>query len=113
MIGAHMENGWKLGLETEGWTKNGDTLGCVHAKVSCADEQSKTDVGVREVERMNKSDRAQIVAGVMVSNVMTAINKTAFDANVSLLSTNAGPAAVGARRQGKRMPRTRLRAGAR
>ncbi|MFO0989693.1 MAG: hypothetical protein U1F37_20455 [Alphaproteobacteria bacterium] len=60
-----MENGWKLGLEAEGWTKNGDTLGGVPAKVAYADDQSKTDVGVREVERMIKSDRVQIVAGVM------------------------------------------------
>ena len=92
VIGAHMENGWKLGLATEGWTKNGDKLGGVATTVTYADDQSKTDVGVREVERMIKSDRVQIVAGVMVSNVMMAINKTVFDANVSLLSTNAGPA---------------------
>ena len=24
LIGKHMENGWKLGLEHEGWTKDGD-----------------------------------------------------------------------------------------
>jgi branched-chain amino acid transport system substrate-binding protein len=92
VLGAHMENGWKLGLESEGWTKNGDKLGGVATKVSYADDQSKTDVGVREVERMIKSDRVQVIAGVVVSNVMMAINKTVFDANVSLLSTNAGPA---------------------
>ena len=92
VIGAHMENGWKLGLESEGWAKNGDRLGGVPSKITYADDQSKTDVGVREVERMIKSDRVQVVAGVLVSNVMMAINKTVFDANVSLLSTNAGPA---------------------
>jgi branched-chain amino acid transport system substrate-binding protein len=92
VIGAHMENGWKLGLDSEGWAKNGDKLGGVSAKVSYADDQSKTDVGVREVERMIKSDRVQVIAGVLVSNVMMAINKTVFEANVSLLSTNAGPA---------------------
>jgi len=92
VIGAHMENGWKLGLESEGWAKNGDKLGGVATKISYADDQSKTDVGVREVERMIKSDRVQVIAGVLVSNVMMAINKTVFDANVSLLSTNAGPA---------------------
>jgi branched-chain amino acid transport system substrate-binding protein len=92
VLGAHMENGWKLGLESEGWTKNGDKLGGVATKISYADDQSKTDVGVREVERMIKSDRVQVIAGVVVSNVMMAINKTVFDANVSLLSTNAGPA---------------------
>jgi branched-chain amino acid transport system substrate-binding protein len=92
VIGAHMENGWKLGLESEGWAKNGDKLAGVATKISYADDQSKTDVGVREVERMIMSDRVQVIAGVLVSNVMIAINKTVFDANVSLFSTNAGPA---------------------
>jgi branched-chain amino acid transport system substrate-binding protein len=92
VIGAHMQNGWKLALDEAGWSKDGDKLGGVAAKIGYADDQAKTDVAVREVERMIKSDRVQIVAGVLVSNVMMAINKTVFDANVSLLSTNAGPA---------------------
>jgi len=92
VIGAPMQNGWKLALEEAGWTKDGDKLGGIPTKIGYADDQAKTDVAVREVERMIKSDRVQIVAGVLVSNVMMAINKTVFDANVSLLSTNAGPA---------------------
>jgi branched-chain amino acid transport system substrate-binding protein len=92
VIGLHMENGWKLGLESEGWRKDGDKLGGVATKITYGDDQSKTDVGVREVERMIKGERVHIVAGVLVSNVMMAISKTVFDANVSLLSTNAGPA---------------------
>src|SRR5574338_1110506 len=66
VIGAHMGNGWKLGLETEGWTKDGDLLGGVPTKITYADDQSKTDVGVREVARMIKSDHVHIIAGVLV-----------------------------------------------
>ena len=52
VIGLHMENGWKLGLESEGWSKDGDKLGGGATKITYGDDQSKTDVGVREVERM-------------------------------------------------------------
>lgn len=92
VIGTPMQNGWRLALEEAGWAKDGDKLGGIPTKIGYADDQAKTDVAVREVERMIKSDRVQLVAGVLVSNVMMAINKTVFDANVSLLSTNAGPA---------------------
>src|SRR5262245_57859917 len=62
VLGAHMENGWKLGLESQGWARNGDKLGGVPTRISYADDQSKTDVGVREVERMIKGDRVQVIA---------------------------------------------------
>ena len=91
-IGGHNEKGWKLGLAKEGWTKDGDKLGGVPARVLIADDQAKPDVGLREVERMIKSERTQIIAGTMASNVMMAIAKVITDANVVLVGTNAGPA---------------------
>ncbi|MCW5770347.1 MAG: ABC transporter substrate-binding protein [Rhodospirillaceae bacterium] len=92
VIGLHMENGWKLGLDSEGWKKNGDPLGGVPATVAYGDDQGKTDVGLGEVERMIKSERVQVIAGVLASNVMMAIHRAAFDAGVAVLSANAGPA---------------------
>ncbi len=92
VVGRHMENGWKLGLAAEGWHKDGDRLGGVAARIVYADDQGKTDVGVREVERMIRSEKVQIVAGVLAANVVMAVSKTVFDANVSLVATNAGPA---------------------
>jgi branched-chain amino acid transport system substrate-binding protein len=89
--GAHLERGWKLGLEKEGWTKDGDALGGVPTRIVYADDQAKPDVGLREVERMMKGDRIQILAGVLASNVMMAVAKLAFDAKVLVLSANAGP----------------------
>src|SRR5690349_5153755 len=56
VIGKHMENGWKLGLEHQGWKKDGDPLGGVPTRVFYGDDQSKTDVGLREVERMIKGE---------------------------------------------------------
>ncbi len=91
LIGKHMESGWKLGLEHQGWTKDGDKLGGVATKVFYADDQVKPDVGLKEVEKFLKQDKVQIVAGVIWSNVMMTIQKPIFDAKVVIVGTNAGP----------------------
>jgi len=91
LIGKHMESGWKLGLEHQGWTKDGDKLGGVPTKVFYADDQLKTDVGVKEVEKFIKQDKVQVVAGVIWSNVMMAIQQQTFDSKVVMVGANAGP----------------------
>jgi branched-chain amino acid transport system substrate-binding protein len=91
LIGKHMENGWKLGLEHQGWTKDGDKLGGVATKIFYADDQVKPDVGLKEVEKFLKQDKVQIVAGVIWSNVMMTIQKPIFDAKVVIVGSNAGP----------------------
>jgi branched-chain amino acid transport system substrate-binding protein len=92
LIGKHIENGWKLGLEHEGWTKDGDKLGGTPTRIFYADDQSaKTDVAVREIEKFLKQAKVHIVAGILWSNVMMAVQKPVFEAKVMLLSTNAGP----------------------
>jgi len=92
VIGVHNERGWKLGLEKEGWTKDGDKLGGVPTRVFYGDDQMRPDTGLREVEKFIKSDRVQIISGVMGSNVMMAVAKPIFDASVVLVAANAGPA---------------------
>src|SRR5262245_28413094 len=91
LIGKHMENGWKLGLEHQGWMNDGDKLGGVPTKIFYADDQVKPDVGLKEVEKFLKQDKVQIVAGVIWSNVMMTIHKPVIEAKAVLLGTNAGP----------------------
>jgi branched-chain amino acid transport system substrate-binding protein len=91
VVGKHLENGWKLGLASEGWKRDGDKLGDAPTRVFYADDQGKTDVGVREVERMIHNERVQVVAGVLAANIVMAVSKPVFDANVSLVAMNAGP----------------------
>jgi branched-chain amino acid transport system substrate-binding protein len=91
IVGKHLENGWKLGLASEGWKQDGDKLGGAPTRVFYADDQGKTDVGVREVERMIRNERVQVVAGVLAANIVMAVSKPVFDANVSLVAMNAGP----------------------
>src|SRR5262245_7060050 len=69
ILGRQMENGWKLGLEHAGWTKDGDKLGGVSTRILYADDQAKPDVGLKEVDRLLKQDRVQIIAGIIFSNV--------------------------------------------
>jgi len=92
VVGKHLENGWKLGLASEGWQKEGDKLGGVPTRVFYADDQGKTDVGVREAERLIRNERVQFVAGVLAANIVMAVQKTVFDANLPLIAMNAGPA---------------------
>src|ERR1044071_785991 len=73
--GVENTNGWKLGLEHEGWTKDGDKLGGVATKIFYGDDQWKPDVGLREVEKLIQQDKVQIIAGFMWSNVLMAAQK--------------------------------------
>jgi branched-chain amino acid transport system substrate-binding protein len=91
LIGKHLENGWKLGLEHAGWTKDGDKLGGVPTKIFYADDQGKPDVGLKEVDKFLKQDKVHIVSGIIWSHVMLTIQKPIFESKVMILSTNAGP----------------------
>jgi branched-chain amino acid transport system substrate-binding protein len=90
IIGRHMERGWKLALEHEGWMKDGDKLGGAPTRILYADDQSRPDVAVKEVDKFINQDKVQIVAGIIWSHVLIAVQKPIFDANVMLLSGNAG-----------------------
>jgi branched-chain amino acid transport system substrate-binding protein len=91
LLGRHLENGWKLGLEHAGWTKDGDRLSGVATRIFYADDQTRPETGLKEVEKFLKADKVHIVAGVIWSNVIMSVQKPVFDAKVMLLSTNAGP----------------------
>lgn len=91
VIGTHIENGWKLGLERLGWKKDGDKLGGVPTSVFYGDDQLKTDVGKKEVEKFLTRDKVHVVAGIIWSNVMMAVADDVFAAKALLVSSNAGP----------------------
>ncbi len=94
VIGKHQVNGWHLGLEHEGWTKDGDKLGGVATRVFEADDQQKPDVGIAAAQRMIQQDKVQIIAGVIWSNILVPVHKIAMDAKVGLVGTNAGTSLI-------------------
>lgn len=92
--GVEGTNAWKIGLEHEGWTKDGDKLGGVVTKIFYGDDQQKPDVAVREADKMIKEHRVHIVAGFMWSNTMMAAQKPIVDSKTGLLILNAGASPI-------------------
>jgi branched-chain amino acid transport system substrate-binding protein len=91
IAGRHQLNGWQLGLEHEGWKQDGDKLGGVATRVFVIDDRAKPDVAVTAVDKFIKQDKVQIVAGIIRSNLMMAVQRPVFEAGVGLIGTNAGP----------------------
>jgi len=94
ILGQHFRRGWELGLAHQGWAKDGDALGGVPTRVIYGDDQLKPETGLRVVEKMLASDRVQILAGFIWSNVLLAAQQTVFDRKVLLVSVNSGSAAL-------------------
>jgi branched-chain amino acid transport system substrate-binding protein len=94
VIGKHQVNGWRLGLEHEGWTKDGDKLGGVATKVFEADDQQKPDAGLAAAQKMIQQEKVQIIAGVIWSNILVPVHKVAMEAKVGLIGTNAGTSLI-------------------
>jgi branched-chain amino acid transport system substrate-binding protein len=92
--GMEQVNGWRLGLEHEGWTKDGDKLGGVATRIFMGDDQQKTDVGLQAVSKVIDQDKVHLVAGIIWSNVLMASIKKIADSKVPLVITNAGAAPV-------------------
>ncbi len=91
LIGKHLRNGWILGLEHQGWKQDGDKIAGVPTKIVYGDDQSaKVDAGLKEVDKMLKQDKVHVIAGIIWSNVIMAVQKPIFESKVMLLSGNAG-----------------------
>ena len=97
VIGKHQVNGWNLGLEHQGWTKNGDKLGGVPTRIWIKDDQRKPDVGVRAAQDFMRSNKVHIIAGIIWSNILMAVQRPVTRSKVILMSTNAGAAPMAGR----------------
>lgn len=87
--GEHMRNGVELALEhTRG------KLGGKKAEVIFVDDQRKPDVAKQAANRFLKSDKVDVVAGVIWSNLLMAIHKQVTRADTLLISSNAGPSPI-------------------
>lgn len=90
ILGKSQLQGWELGLEHEGWKKNGDKLGGVPTNIWVGDDQRKVDVGLRVVRRWLQSEKVHMVAGVIWSNILAAVQQPVVRSGRIMLSTNAG-----------------------
>jgi branched-chain amino acid transport system substrate-binding protein len=89
-LGHDTIKGWKLGLEHEGWSKDGDKLGGVPMRMFWGDDQLKPDVGIKEIDKFIKQDKVHIVAGFQWSHVMLPAKPLLVDAKIIMMSNIAG-----------------------
>lgn len=90
IIGKHMIQGWQLGLEHEGWKKDGDKIGGVPLRMFYGDDQFKPDAALSVVDKFIKVDKVHMVAGMQWSNVMLAVRRPMFANKVLMMSNVAG-----------------------
>ena len=89
IIGKQMQNAVELALEHKG-----GKLGGMDTEVIFVDDQRKPDVAKQLANRLVKSDRVDVVAGVIWSNLLMAIHKPVTRADTLLISSNAGPSPI-------------------
>ena len=89
IIGKQMQNAVNLAME-----HTGGKLGGMEAEVIFADDQRKPDVAKQLANRLVKSDKVDVVAGVIWSNLMMAIHKPVTRCDTLLISSNAGPSPI-------------------
>jgi branched-chain amino acid transport system substrate-binding protein len=89
IIGKQMKNAVELAVE-----HSGDKLGGLDVEVIFVDDQRKPDVAKQLANRLVKSDRVDVVAGVIWSNLLMAVHKPVTRADTLLISSNAGPSPI-------------------
>lgn len=90
IIGKHMVQGWQLGLEHEGWKKDGDKIAGVPLRMFYGDDQFKPDAGLTVVNKFISVDHVHMVAGMQWSNIMLAVRAPMFEKKIIMMSNVAG-----------------------
>lgn len=92
-LGVHMRDGFLLGVEHAG-----GTLGGLETEVLVVDDELKPDLAVERANELIERNEIDIFAGVVFSNVMMAVFRPVTEAEVFLVSGNAGPSPIAGRR---------------
>jgi branched-chain amino acid transport system substrate-binding protein len=85
VIGQQLRNGFTLAVKDLG-----GKLGGREAEIIVADDELKPDVAVTKVKSLIDRDKVDFVVGPVFSNILGAIAKPVTEANVILISPNAG-----------------------
>jgi branched-chain amino acid transport system substrate-binding protein len=85
VLGQQLRNGFSLAVKNLG-----GKLGGIDTEVVVADDELKPDVAVSKVKALIERDKVQFVVGPIFSNILAAIEKPVTEANVILISPNAG-----------------------
>jgi len=85
VLGQQLRNGFALAVK-----ELGGKLGGRDAEIVVADDELKPDVAVTKVKALLDRDKVDFVVGPIFSNILGAIEKPVTEANVILISPNAG-----------------------
>ncbi len=85
VLGQQLRNGFTLAVKDLG-----GKLGGREAEVIVQDDELKPDVAISKVKAMVERDKVDFVVGPIFSNILQAIFKPVTDAQVILISPNAG-----------------------
>ena len=88
-LGQQIRNGFELALK-----QLDGKLGGLPAELVVVDDELKPDVAVTRVKGLIERDKVDFVVGPVFSNVLMAIVKPVTDANIVLISPNAGPSVM-------------------
>ncbi len=69
-------------------------LGNVPVEVIVEDDQFRPEIATQAVQKLIEREQVPIIAGVIGSNVLMAINKPIADKGIFMISTNAGPSTL-------------------
>jgi len=89
VIGNDMRNSVELALD-----HLGRKMGGLPVEVIYEDDQQKPEVGVQKTQKLVESDKVNLIAGYIWSNVLLASLKPAVDSQTFLISSNAGPSQI-------------------
>jgi branched-chain amino acid transport system substrate-binding protein len=85
VLGQQLRNGFSLAVK-----ELGGKLGGRDVDIVVADDELKPDVAVTKVKSLLDRDKVDFVVGPIFSNILGAIEKPVTEANVILISPNAG-----------------------
>ena len=85
-LGKDMYDGFMLVVD-----RNGGKLGGVPVQILREDSQAKPEVANQVIDKLIEQERAPIIAGFTLSNVLLTVFKKATDSEVFLIGSNAGP----------------------
>lgn len=88
-LGQQIRNGFELALK-----QLDGKLGGLPAELVVVDDELKPDVAVTRVKGLIERENVDFVVGPVFSNVLMAIVKPVTDANIVLISPNAGPSVM-------------------
>src|SRR5215475_3166314 len=86
VLGGQLRDGFLLGVKHAG-----GKLGGLTTALSVQDDELKPDVAVGKAKQLIERDKVDFIVGPVFSNILLAISKPITEAQIFLISPNAGP----------------------